>query len=82
MPVDDVVASNDDPLLPDAVRVGSRLSVAGDTLVCDSGVTRNGRGDTEVVIVPVVAQLVCVYGLICADGSLRPEPPPMNAVWC
>ena len=31
--VDDVVACGDDPLLPDAVRVGGRLSVDGDTLV-------------------------------------------------
>ena len=34
--VDDVVACGDDPLLPDAVRVGGHLSVVGDTLVCDS----------------------------------------------
>ena len=39
--VDDVVACGDDPLLPDAVRVGGRLSVVGDTLVCDSGVARS-----------------------------------------
>ena len=35
--VHDVVAYGDDLLLPDAVRVGGRLSVVGDTLVCDSG---------------------------------------------
>ena len=29
--IDDVVACGDDPLLPDAVRVGGRLSVVGDT---------------------------------------------------
>ena len=45
VPVDDVVACGDDPLLPDAVRVGGRLSVVGVTLVCDSGVARSGRGD-------------------------------------
>ena len=32
--VDDIVACGDDPLLPDAVRVGGRLSMVGDTLVC------------------------------------------------
>ena len=72
--VDDVVAGVDDPLLPDAVRAGGRLSVVGDTLVCDSG-------DTEVVVVPGVAQPVWMDGLICRDGSLLPEPPPMNALW-
>ena len=41
--VDDVVVCGEDPLLPDAVRVGGRLSVVGDTLVCDSGVARSGR---------------------------------------
>ena len=50
--VDDVVACGDDPLLPDAVRVGGWLSVFGVTLVCDSGVARSGRGDTDVVVVP------------------------------
>ena len=79
--VDDVVACGDDPLLPDSVRAGGRLSVVGDILACDSGVARNGRGDTEVVVVPGLAQPVWVDGLICMDGSLRPEPPPMNALW-
>ena len=79
--VDDVVACGDDPLLPDAVRVGGRLSVVGDTLVCDSGVARSGGGDTAVMFVPGVAQPVWVDELICADGSLRPEPPPLNALW-
>ena len=54
--VDDVVACDDDPLLPHSVRVGGRLSVVGDTLACDSGVARSGREETEVVIVPGVAQ--------------------------
>ena len=76
-----VVACGDDPLLPDAVRVGGRLSVIGDTLVCDSGIARSGRGDTEVMVVPRVAQPVWVDELICGDGSLRPEPPPVNASW-
>ena len=67
--VDDVVSFGDDPLLPDSVCVGGRLSVVGDTLACDS------RGDTEVLVVPGVAQPVGV------DGSLRPEPPPMKALW-
>ena len=48
--VDDVVACADDPLLPDAVRVGGWLSVFGVTLVCDSEVARIGRGDTGVVV--------------------------------
>ena len=79
--IDDVVVCGDDPLLPDAVRVGGRLSVVGVTLVCDSGVSRSGRGDTGVVVVPGVAQPVWMDRLICPDGSLRPEPPPMNALW-
>ena len=76
-----VVEYGDDQLLPDVVRVGGRLSVVGDTLVCDSGIGRSGRGDTEVMVVPGVAQHVWVDELICADGSLRPEPPPVNASW-
>ena len=79
--VDDVVACGDDPLLPDSVRASGRLSVVGETLACDSGVARSGRGDTEVVVVPGVAPPVWVDRLICMDGSLRPEPPPMNALW-
>ena len=67
--VDDVIVCGDDPLLPDSVRVGGRLSVVGGTLACDS------TGDTQVVVVPGVAQPVGV------DGSLRPEPPPMKALW-
>ena len=35
---DDVGACGDASLLPDAVRFSGRLSVVGDTLVCDSGV--------------------------------------------
>ena len=31
--------------------------------------------------VPGVAQPVLLDGFICADGSLRPKPPPMNALW-
>ena len=79
--VDDVVACGDDPLLPDSVRASGRLSVVGETLACDSGVARSGRGDTEVVVVPGVAPPVWVDRLICMDGSLRPEPPPLNALW-
>ena len=79
--VGDVVACGDDPLLPDAVRVGGRLSVVGDTLVCRAGVARSsGRGDTKAVVGPGVAQGGLVDGLICADSSLRPEPPPMHAM--
>ena len=77
--VDDV-ACGDDPLLPDTVRVGGCLAVVGDTVVCDSGVARSGRVDTEVMVVPGVAHPVWVDELICADGSLRPEPPPVNAL--
>ena len=33
------------------------------------------------VVVPGVAQPVWKDGLICVDGSLRPEPPPVNAMW-
>ena len=77
MPINDVVACGDDPLLPDVVRVGGWLSVNGDTLVCGAGVARSG---IEVVVGPGVAQPGWVDGLICADGSLRPEPPPMHAM--
>ena len=34
------------------VRASGRLSVVGETLACDSGVARGGRGDTDVVVVP------------------------------
>ena len=78
--VGDAVACGDETLLPDAVRVGGRLSVVGDTLVCGDGVARSGRGDTEGVVGPGVAQRGWVDGLICADGSRRPEPPPMHAM--
>ena len=44
--IDDVVACGDDPLLPDAVRVGGRLPVIGDTLVGLSRVAGSGRGYT------------------------------------
>ena len=77
--VDDVVAFGDDPLLPDAVHVGGWLSVVGDPLMYGAGVTRSDRGDTEVEVGPGVVQPGCVDGLICADGSLRPEPTPMHA---
>ena len=53
--VDDV-ARGDDTLLHDAVRVAGRLSLVGDTLVCDSGVARSGRGDAGMVVGPWVAQ--------------------------
>ena len=79
--VDDVVACGDDPLLSDSVRASGRVSVVGETLACDYGVARSGRGDTEVVVVPGVAPPVWVDRLICMDGSLRPEPPPVNALW-
>ena len=78
--VDDVVACGDDPLLPDAVRVGGRLSVVGDTLVCGAGVARSDRGDTEAVVGSGVAQRGWVDRLMCADDSLRPEPPPMYSM--
>ena len=75
--VDDVVACDDDPLLPDAVRVGGRLSVVGDTLLCGAGVVRTGREDTETVVGSGVAQHGWVDRFIGADDSLRPEPTPM-----
>ena len=78
--VDDVVACGDDPLLPDVVRLGGRLSVVGDTLVCGAGVARSDRGDTEAVVGSGVAQRGWVDRLMCADDSLRPEPPPMYSM--
>ena len=70
-----IVACGDDPLLPDAVRVGGRFSVVGDTLVCDSGIARSGRGDTEVMVVPGVAQPVWVDELLllsCPSHNVLP----------
>ena len=60
----------------------SWLSVVGDTLVCSAGVVLSGRGDTEVVVIyrSGVVQPGWVDGLICTDGSLRPEPPLMHAL--
>ena len=78
--VDDAVACDDDPLLLDAVRGGGCLSVVGDTLVCGAGLSLSGIGDTGVLVGPRLAQLGWVDGLICADGSLRPEPPPTHAM--
>ena len=77
---DGVVACGDDPLLPDAVRDGGWLPVVGDNLMCGLGVARSDRGDTEVVVGPGVVQRGWVDGLICAHGSLRPEPPPMHGM--
>ena len=42
---------------------------------------RSDREYTEVVIGPGVVQPGWVDGLICADGSLRPEPLPMHAMY-
>ena len=70
--VGDVVEYGDDPLSPDAVRVGGGLSLVGDTLVCGAGVARSGRGDTDAVVGPGAAQLGWVDGLICA--------PPMHSM--
>ena len=66
--------------IDDAVRVGGWLSVVGDTLVCGAGVARSHRGDTEMVVGPGVVQPGWVDGLICADVSLWPWPPPMHAM--
>ena len=54
--------------------------VVGDTLVCGAGVARSGREDTEAVVGPGMAQRGWVDGLIWADGSLLPEPPPIHAM--
>ena len=66
--------------IDDAVRVGGWLSVVGDTLVCGAGVAQSHRGDTDMVVGPGVVQPGWVDGLICADVSLRPWPPPMHAM--
>ena len=79
--VDDVVACGDDTLLHDAIRVGGWLSDVGDTMMCGAVVARSDRGDTDLVVGSGVTQPGWVDGLISADGSLRPEPPPTNAVW-
>ena len=64
--------------IDDAVRVGGWLSVVGETLMCGSGVARSDRGDTGWWLNHV--QPGWVDGLICADGSVRSEPPPMHAM--
>ena len=68
----DVVVSSDDA-------GGGWLPVIGNTLMCGAGLARSDRGDTEVVVGPGVVQPGWVDRLICADGSLRAEPPPMQA---
>ena len=75
---DDVVCG-DDPLL---VGVGDCLLVVGDAMLCRAGVTRDGGGDAEssVVVGSGVAPPGGVDGLVCADDSLRPEPPPIHAM--
>ena len=75
---DDVVCG-DDPLL---VGVGDCLVVVGDAMLCGAGVTRDGGGDAEssVVVGSGVAPPGGVDGLVCADDSLRPEPPPIHAM--
>ena len=77
---DDVVCG-DDPLL---VCVGGCLSVVDDAMMCGAGVTLGDRGDAEssVVLGLGVAPPGGVDGLVCADGSLRPEPPPMHEMCC
>ena len=54
--IDDIVACCDDPLSPDAVRVGGWLSFLGDTMMCGDEVARSDRGDTGVVVGPGVVQ--------------------------
>ena len=78
--VDDVVACSDDTLFHDVARVGGWLSVLGDTLMGGAGVARCDRRDAGVVVGPGVTQPGWVDGLVCADDSLRPEPPPMHAM--
>ena len=74
-----VVVCGDGPLL---VGVGDCLVVVGDAMLCGAGVTRDGGGDAEssVVVGSGVAPPGGVDGLVCADDSLRPEPPPIHAM--
>ena len=75
----DVVVCVDDPLL---VGVGDCLLVVGDAMLRGAGVTRGDGGDAEssVVLGSGVAPPGGVDGLVCADDSLRPEPPPIHAM--
>ena len=41
---------------------------------------RCDRRDAGVVVGPGVTKPGWVDGLVCADDSLRPEPPPMHAM--
>ena len=74
-----VVVCGDGPLL---VGVGDCLVVVGDAMLCGAGVNRDGGGDAEssVVLGSGVAPPGGVDGLVCADDSLRPEPPPIHAM--
>ena len=74
-----VVVCGDGPLL---VGVGDCLVVVGGAMLCGAGVTRDGGGDAEssVVLGSGVAPPGGVDGLVCADDSLRPEPPPIHAM--
>ena len=51
-------------------------------MLCGARVARSGRGDavSSVVFGLGVAPPGGVDGLVCVDGSLRPEPPPMHAM--
>ena len=73
--VDDVVACGDNPLLPDTVRVGCRLSVVGDALVCGAGVARSGRGYTKAVFTRATFGLFVVRH---RDWRRRPTPKPLS----
>ena len=57
-----------DSVVPDEV---------GDNLGCDVGVARGSRGDTGWWL---DQEWFNLFGQTCADGSLRPEPPPIHAM--
>ena len=73
----DVFVCGEGPLV---VGVGDCLSVVPDEVLCCAGVTRGDGGDAEssLVLGSGVALPGGVDGLVCVDGSLRPEPPPMH----
>ena len=72
-----------DSLVSDGAGDSSGVEVADDVVVCGDDILLPDafRVDGWLSVVGLgVAQPGWVDGLICADDSLRPEPPPMHAM--
>ena len=74
-----------DRLVSDVAGDSSGIEVVDDVVACGDD-TQLPDGFRVVGCLSVVgigvAQPDWVDGLICANGSLRPEPPPMHAIMC